>query len=188
MSSLTDEQRKMIEANRKAAQAKLAAKLALKSTPQQTMSNNNQCTLSKTGLVVSPSPNEKSVRMNYNHSLQNSKSKQVRGTCEIISKERFTVHVTYHQQLIDTFKTISSKNYGMLNMYNTILHRYSILNTKKFIFLDPKTSEWSFLIKDYDQLMISIKPLEPNVKIEKLPHFILKVLNLFMKCYLYQCN
>ncbi|KAL4107305.1 hypothetical protein QTP88_017672 [Uroleucon formosanum] len=151
MSSLTDEQRKMIEANRKVAQAKLAAKLALKSTPQQTMSNNNQCTLSKTGLVVSSSPNGKSVRLNYNHSLQNSKSKPVCGTCEIISKERFTVHVTYHQQLIDTFKTISSKNY------------------------DPKTSEWSFLIKDYDQLMISIKPLEPNVKIEKLPRFILKL-------------
>lgn len=114
MSSLTDEQRKMIEANRKAAQAKLAAKFALKSTPQQAISNNNQCTLSKVGLVVSPSPNGKSVRMNYNHSLHNSKSKPVRGTCEIISKERFTVHVSYHQQLIDTFKTISSKNYGKL--------------------------------------------------------------------------
>ncbi|XP_001945056.2 SWI/SNF-related matrix-associated actin-dependent regulator of chromatin subfamily A-like protein 1 [Acyrthosiphon pisum] len=151
MSSLTDEQRKMIEANRKAAQAKLAAKLALKSTPQQAMSNNNQCTLSKAGLVVSPSPNGKSVRINYNHNLQNTKSKPVCGTCELTSKERFTVHVTYHQQLIDTFKTISSKNY------------------------DPKTSEWSFLIKDHDQLMISIKPLEPDVKIEKLPHFILKL-------------
>ncbi|XP_060875575.1 SWI/SNF-related matrix-associated actin-dependent regulator of chromatin subfamily A-like protein 1 [Metopolophium dirhodum] len=151
MSSLTDEQRKMIEANRKAAQAKLAAKLALKSTPQQSISNNNQCTLSKAGLVVSPSPNGKSVRINYNHSLQNSKSKPVCGTCEMTSKERFTVHVTYHKQLIDTFKTISSKNY------------------------DPKTSEWSFLIKDHDQLMISIKPLEPNVKIEKLPRFILKL-------------
>ncbi|XP_022168575.1 SWI/SNF-related matrix-associated actin-dependent regulator of chromatin subfamily A-like protein 1 [Myzus persicae] len=151
MSSLTDEQRKMIEANRKAAQAKLAAKLALKNTPQQAMSNNNQCTLSKTVSVVSPSPNGKSVRMNYNHSLQNSKSKPVRGSCEITSKERFTVHVTYHQQLIDTFKTISSKSY------------------------DPKTSEWSFLIKDHDQLMISIKPLEPNVKIEKLPYFVLKL-------------
>lgn len=151
MSSLTDEQRKMIEANRKAAQAKLAAKLALKSTPQQTMSNNKQCTLSKAGLVVSPSPNGKSVRINYNHSLKNSNSKPICGTCEMISKERFTVHVTYHRQLIDIFKTISSKSY------------------------DPKTSEWSFLIKDHDQLMISIKPLEPNVKIEKLPHFILKL-------------
>jgi len=116
MSSLTDEQRKMIEANRKAAQAKLAAKLALKSTPPRAISNNNQCTLSKAGLVISPSPKGKSVHMKYNHSLQNTKSKLVRGTCEITSKERFTVHVTYHQQLIDTFKTISSKNYGKLKL------------------------------------------------------------------------
>jgi len=45
------------------------------------------------------------------------------------------------------------------------------------MFLDPKTSEWSFLIKYHDQLMISIKPLEPLVKIEKLPNFVLKVLS-----------
>jgi len=115
MSSLTDEQRKMIEANKKAAQAKLAAKLALKSTPQQVMSNNKQCTLSKTGLVVLPSPNGKSVLMNYNNSPQNLKLKPISGTCEVTSKERFTVHVAYHQQLIDTFKTISSKNYGKVH-------------------------------------------------------------------------
>lgn len=48
-------------------------------------------------------------------------------------------------------------------------------------FLDPKTSEWSFLIKDHDQLMISIKPLEPDVKIEKLPHYILKVYQIHLK-------
>lgn len=42
-------------------------------------------------------------------------------------------------------------------------------------FLDPKSSEWSFHIKDHDQLMISIKPLAPDVKIEKLPHYVLKV-------------
>jgi len=124
MSSLTDEQRKMIEANRKAAQAKLAAKLALKSTPQQAMSNNKQCTLSKAGLVVSPSPNGKSVRINYNHSLKNSNSKPICGTCEMISKERFTVHVTYHRQLIDIFKTISNKSYGKVNLYYVILYKY----------------------------------------------------------------
>lgn len=110
MSSLTDEQRKMIEVNKKAAQAKLAAKLALRNIPQQTTSNNTQCTLSNTGLVLSPTPNGKTILMRYNNSPQ--KPKDVCGTCEIISKDRFTVHVPYHQQLINTFKTISSKNYG----------------------------------------------------------------------------
>lgn len=144
MSSLTDEQRKMIEANKKAAQAKLAAKLALRntpqqvinknnqctlsvsglsvfpspnvrSTPQQVINNNNKCTLSVSGLVVSPSPNGKFIRSNYNKSSQNSQSKPIHGTCEIISKERFTLHVAYHQQLIDTIKTILSKNYGKIH-------------------------------------------------------------------------
>lgn len=115
MSSLTDEQRKMIEVNKKAAQAKLAAKLALRNTPQQVTNKNNQCTLSVSGLVVSPSPNGKFIRSNYNKSSQNLQSKPIHGTCEIISKERFTVHVAYHQQLIDTFKTILSKNYGKIH-------------------------------------------------------------------------
>lgn len=109
MSSLTDEQRKMIEEKKKVAQAKLAAKFAQKSTPQSANSSNNQCTLSKTtGVILSPNPKGKIV---YNVP-QNFKSKLISGTCELTSKERFTVHVSYHKQLIDTFKTIQSKLYG----------------------------------------------------------------------------
>lgn len=52
---------------------------------------------------------------------------------------------------------------------------YYILSSFVLFYLDPKTSEWSFPLKYHDQLMISIKPLEPYVKIEKLPNFILKV-------------
>lgn len=46
---------------------------------------------------------------------------------------------------------------------------------KVIYFLDPQTSKWSFHIKDYDQLISGIKSLEPDVKIEKLPQYILKV-------------
>lgn len=108
MSSLTDEQRKMIEEKKKVAQAKLAAKFAQRNASQPAKSSNNQCTLSKTtGVILSPSPKGKIV---YNV-LQNFKSK-LTGTCELTSKERFTIHVRYHKQLIDTFKTIQSKLYG----------------------------------------------------------------------------
>lgn len=114
MSSLTDEQRKMIEEKKKAAQAKLVAKFSQRSTIQP-IENNNQCPLSITRFATSPNQNKKTIRINYN-SPQNTKSssivKAVRGTCELTSKDRFTVHVVYHQQLIDTFKTITSKNYG----------------------------------------------------------------------------
>lgn len=109
MSSLTDEQRKMIEEKRKAAQAKLALKFAQKSIPQPVKINNNQCTSSTTG---QPSPSRKTVHINYSSATSNSKSKPVSGHCELISKDRFTVHVGYHKQMIDVFKTILSKSYG----------------------------------------------------------------------------
>lgn len=112
MSSLTDEQRKMIEEKRKAAQAKLAAKAALKITPQPAKCSYNQSTLLKLTSIVSPTSNGKNVRINYNKNPQKIKSKPVSGTCELTSNQRFTVHVGYHKQLIDTFKTMPSKQYG----------------------------------------------------------------------------
>ncbi|VVC28544.1 Helicase superfamily 1/2, ATP-binding domain,Helicase, C-terminal,P-loop containing nucleoside [Cinara cedri] len=159
MSSLTDEQRKMIEEKKKAAQAKLALKFGMKTTPSIPQSakinynnNNNQCTLSKTGSIMSPTSSNIKTSHNSYSKNQNIQSKvMIRGTCELISKDRFTVHVAYHQQLISIFKTIQNKLY------------------------DPKTSEWSFPIIYHDQLMISIKPLESDVKIDKLPYFILKM-------------
>lgn len=111
MSSLTDQQRKMIEEKRKAAQAKLAAKMRQNNSPQPLIINSNNSYLTSKTESVSPSSGGKVVRINYN----NAKSftpKGVCGTCELISKDRFIVHVDYHQQLIDIFKTMPSKNYG----------------------------------------------------------------------------
>lgn len=113
MSSLTEDQRKMIEEKKKVAQAKLAAKFAQRSVLDVPINNNNsQCLLSNTGLVVQQSPIRKTVQINYNNSPQTLNSKPIRGKCELISKDRFIVHVAYHKQLIDIFKTIQSKNYS----------------------------------------------------------------------------
>lgn len=115
MSGLTVEQRKMIEEKKKVAQAKLAAKFnqsIVPLPPATTKINSNQCVLSKSGSVISPSPNGKTIRINYNSSSKSTKRIPVQGTCELTSRDRFTVNVGYHQQLIETFKTISSKNYG----------------------------------------------------------------------------
>lgn len=122
MSSLTDDQRKMIEEKKKAAQAKLAAKFSQSNLiPKQqtaTKINNNQCTLSKTVSVIPPSPNGKPICINYNISSKITKCIPIQGTCELISNNRFTVNVGYHQQLIDTFKTIASKSYGRYYLEN----------------------------------------------------------------------
>lgn len=115
MSSLTDAQRKMIEEKKKVAQAKLAAKLSHQSTIKprpQIIISNNQCTLSKAVSVIPPSPNGKSICINYISSKTTKCKEYVQGTCELTSNNRFTVNVRYHQQLIETFKTIASKSYG----------------------------------------------------------------------------
>lgn len=179
MSSLTVEQRKMIEEKKKAAQAKLAAKLNQSIIPMPSVTtkhNSNQCVLLKSGSVISPSPNGKTIRINYNSSSKSMKCSPVQGTCELTSRDRFTVNVGYHQQLVETFKTISSKNYGKY-YWKHLTKKEIIFRSfiKYFIFLDPQTSKWSFHIKDYDQFILSIKSLEPDVKIEKLPQYILKV-------------
>lgn len=114
MSSLTDEQRKMIEEKKKAAQAKLLAKFPVKNIPKPVVSNNNNhFAPSKTSLPALPSSNTKTACTNSKKSLNNLKSVIFRGSCELISKERFTVHVPYHQQLINIFKTMPSRNYGI---------------------------------------------------------------------------
>lgn len=127
MSSLTEEQRKMIEEKKKAAQAKLAAKFGLKtppSKPQPAKMNNNtnyQCILSNTGSILSTPPsNTKANQNNYNMSQKIQSNKTICGSCELISKDRFTVHVSYLKQLINIFKTIQNKLYGeyMSTKYN----------------------------------------------------------------------
>lgn len=131
MSSLTVEQRKMIEEKKKVAQAKLAAKFnrsIVPLPPVTTKINSNQCVTSKSGSVISPSPNGKTIRINYNSSSKSMKCIPVQGTCELTSRDRFTVHVGYHQQLIENFKTISSKNYGKYYRKH--------LNKKNYFFLD----------------------------------------------------
>lgn len=121
MSSLTEDQRKMIEEKKKAAQAKLASRLTLNSTLQSSSKTNNQNTSLKSETVISSSPSGKSVRIKYENNVPKTKSKPVQGTCELTSIDRFTVNVGYHQQLIETFKTIQSKNYGQL-IFLQILH------------------------------------------------------------------
>lgn len=39
--------------------------------------------------------------------------KTVNGTFRLMSRERFMVEVGYHQQMIEIFKTMTTKKYGM---------------------------------------------------------------------------
>lgn len=49
--------------------------------------------------------------------------KPVKGNCALISRQRFTVVVPYQAQLIGIFKTLPSRNYGMLTFTVSFLNR-----------------------------------------------------------------
>ena len=48
--------------------------------------------------------------------------KPVKGNCALISRQRFTVFVPYQAQLIGIFKTLPSRNYGMLTFTVSFLN------------------------------------------------------------------
>ena len=55
--------------------------------------------------------------------------KPVKGNCALISRQRFTVFVPYQAQLIGIFKTLPSRNYGMLTF--TVSFLYCNLQTER---------------------------------------------------------
>ena len=55
--------------------------------------------------------------------------KPVKGNCALISRQRFTVVVPYQAQLIGIFKTLPSRNYGMLTF--TVSFLYCNLQTER---------------------------------------------------------
>uniref|UniRef100_A0A1B6GXP5 SWI/SNF-related matrix-associated actin-dependent regulator of chromatin subfamily A-like protein 1 n=1 Tax=Cuerna arida TaxID=1464854 RepID=A0A1B6GXP5_9HEMI len=80
------------------------------------------------------------------------------GVCRLISKERFTVDVPFHQPTIDLFRSIKGKEY------------------------DSKTRLWTFPVSEYFNLKKSVGILKPHVVIGDLPKcvvetFITKVKN-----------
>lgn len=52
----------------------------------------------------------------------NFQEKPVKGNCALISRQRFTVVVPYQAQLIGIFKTLPSRNYGMLTFTVSFLN------------------------------------------------------------------
>ncbi|XP_069671240.1 SWI/SNF-related matrix-associated actin-dependent regulator of chromatin subfamily A-like protein 1 isoform X5 [Periplaneta americana] len=80
-----------------------------------------------------------------------SKKKVVSGYCRLLSRQRFSVVVPYHAQLVDIFRSINSKSF------------------------DTKEKTWSFALEDYNTLMKKLKDLRGAVFIDAFPANILKI-------------
>nr|XP_027224886.1 SWI/SNF-related matrix-associated actin-dependent regulator of chromatin subfamily A-like protein 1 [Penaeus vannamei] len=78
--------------------------------------------------------------------------KTVNGTFRLMSRERFMVEVGYHQQMIEIFKTMTTKKY------------------------DVETKRWNFELSEHDKLVAALAPLRPAVCISPLPSFVRRIL------------
>lgn len=77
--------------------------------------------------------------------------KPVKGSCVLISRERFEVNIGFSAPLVQVFKTMDTKLY------------------------DAVTKKWSFKLSEYDKFMSAVKGLQPTVEVEPLPKAILQV-------------
>ncbi|KAJ9592250.1 hypothetical protein L9F63_001251 [Diploptera punctata] len=162
MASLTKEQLEKIEANRQ---------LAIQRRNERLKVNNNspnmssiQC--SSTATLQKPVINKfytsnisassmlpvaKHNKFNASKKVSNKPKQIVTGNCKLISKERFSVNVSYHAQLIDVFKSIPSRAY------------------------DPNEKTWNFSLSDYSTVMKKIRDLREEVSISELPTLLLRL-------------
>ncbi|GAB1603374.1 SWI/SNF-related matrix-associated actin-dependent regulator of chromatin subfamily A-like protein 1 isoform X2 [Argonauta hians] len=175
-SSLTSEQRRIIDENRQKALRKLAEKKAQfspKSTPVPVKCSSNQPSTESRSISQNYSSNSQTFKdgrnlppkqisftnkSNYNNYKKNSEfsktqslpNKVLEAKMILETSSRFLVDVTFHQALIDLFKTMETKQY------------------------DAVTRKWSFHLQEYQKLVKQAKAFEPDIKVVPLPTFILK--------------
>lgn len=170
--TLSEEQQKRIEENRKKALERRAAKLQSASIPNvnklsnihsnfnNLKSNDFNRLPSKTKFISEINNCEKKVSTSANTYKNNmydkanpqiSSDKCFTGKCILISRTHFCVEIGYHSQLVEIFRTIPSKIY------------------------DAKEKKWCFNIKQHNALIEAIQPLVPKVIITPLPKTIVKV-------------
>ena len=120
MSSLTREQLQKIEANRQLALKRRNERLAVqeKSAVPSFRADVPKQNIYPTSNQLSPittfycSANiSGNVKTHFNSNKKQS-SKVITGNCRLITRDRFTVVVPYHERLIDIFKSIPGKVYG----------------------------------------------------------------------------
>lgn len=170
--TLSEEQQKRIEENRKKALERRAAKLQSASIPNVNKLSNIHSSFnnlksndfnrlpSKTKFISEINNCEKKVSTSANTYKNNmydkanpqiSSDKCFTGKCILISRTHFCVEIGYHSQLVEIFRTIPSKIY------------------------DAKEKKWCFNIKQHNALIEAIQPLVPKVIITPLPKTIVKV-------------
>ncbi|XP_014287672.1 SWI/SNF-related matrix-associated actin-dependent regulator of chromatin subfamily A-like protein 1 [Halyomorpha halys] len=180
MSSLTEEQKRRIEENRRLALERRAARLALShsSPPKQSVppaktfpassfyKPSDKPVLNTSG----PSPSYPPLKTwsvqksNTSKPLSNGVSKTtavertwnvttdaLQGTVSLINKKTFVLEIGFNQKLVDICKQIPGRYY------------------------DPQKKSWCFPLKEYENFKKITAPLSPQIVIGNLPASVLKI-------------
>ncbi|KAG8233390.1 hypothetical protein J437_LFUL013170 [Ladona fulva] len=163
MSELTDEQRQRMERNRLEALRKRAAKASLQHTTSKPADvNSNQAKKFKASFDQS-----KGVNLNANSTMSSGAQStslpakfqssfyskaNVTGHCKLITKDRFSVEIGYHEVMVKIFKTIPSALY------------------------DPPSRTWNFNLQDHGKLLTALSSLKNEVSVSPLPATILEII------------
>ncbi|XP_067126580.1 LOW QUALITY PROTEIN: SWI/SNF-related matrix-associated actin-dependent regulator of chromatin subfamily A-like protein 1 [Centruroides vittatus] len=158
--TLSEEQKRRIEENRRKALEIRAAKLQKQQLNFYSSKSDDSRLPSKkifSNKTYSNNKNVSTSNWNRNNNKLYKKAnfptsdKQITGTCVLVSRSRFMVEIGYHSKLIEVFRTIPSKLY------------------------DAKEKKWTFSIKDHNTLIKATKTLFPEVVIKPLPKTVVKV-------------
>ncbi|CAL1268362.1 unnamed protein product [Larinioides sclopetarius] len=187
MSSLTEEQRRRIEENRRKALERRAAlsgaanrnpngNLSVASTTNNisgsklTLSSNNANLISKS--TCSAFPN----KFPNNVFSRNQASSNLVSAVNTTKSEKPVVCAKIFQScdyVKGTCVLLNRKRFYVDMGYNKEV--IDIFKTVPSRLYDMQSKKWNFLIEDHEKLMALLKPLQPNVLIVPLPRLILKI-------------
>ncbi|OXA46685.1 SWI/SNF-related matrix-associated actin-dependent regulator of chromatin subfamily A-like protein 1 [Folsomia candida] len=176
MSSLTEEQRRRIEENRRRALELRAAKsennnATIRSIGQQPPPTPKAPFENRSNLSTTTTPAQNFYRTTNNvppktdgaptpstSSRPTPKvppppfgTKPISGVASLITRDRFKVDMTFHQQAIAIFKSISGAQYS------------------------PQSKTWNFPVSEHAKLVSSMECLKPSVAVGWLPSTVLKM-------------
>ena len=148
---LTEQQKQMLEAKRKAAKLMQQNKQVSNSSVSNKSSSSSFYSSSTSSTQSTQQSTSVSAGVVCNTSnFYSAPAKVLRGSCSLVTNTRFELIIGYQRQVIDTVKQCPSAQYNA---------------TKKI---------WTVHICDHDSLLQSLMKLKPDVEVTPLPHWIIQ--------------
>ena len=144
---LTEEAKARIEENRRKALEKRNKGGGVASALAPKAPNTNQAQANNNA----PRPTKVGSNSNSFYGNGSAGRKKLSGACSLSSAERFDIKIGYHEAVVAAVKAMASCRY------------------------DAKERTWSLRVDDHDEFMRSVEALKPDVAIERLPPFVVRI-------------